>query len=161
MKIRGVEDILREHPAFRDFDDDIIGVLAGCARNEQFQAGQLIYREGDPSDRVFLLRRGDVAIEVSAPGRPPIIIETLHAGDMTGWGWMVPPYEAMSDARALTPVSAISLDSGCMRRKCDEDAAVGYAMFKHWLPQVARRVRALRLQLLDLYGAAPPAARAE
>lgn len=152
MHIHGFEEILAEHPIFMGFDAETIALLAGCAKNERFAAGSTIYAEGDPADRVYILRRGDVAVEICSPEQEPIIIETLHEGDVLGWSWMVRPYCCMSNARAVTAVSAISLDANCMRAKCDENPALGYAMFQHWLPHLAARVRSLRLQLLDLYG---------
>ena len=67
---------------------------------------------------------------------------------------MVPPYRHMSQARATTDLRVVSLDGACLRRKCDDNPALGYMMFKHLMPHMAQRVRALRLQVLDLYGTA-------
>ena len=153
MKIHGFEEILAGHPVFKDFDKETLALLAGCARNEHFKAGTPIYGEGSPADKVFILREGDVAVEISAPERAPIIVESLHAGDVLGWSWMIPPYKHMSEARAVSDVRAVSLDATCMRGKSEDNPALGYQMFKHWLPHMASRVRALRMQLLDVYGA--------
>ena len=153
MAIHGIDRILADHPVFSAFDAETLQLLAGCARNEQFAQGQTLFREGDVAEKVYILRRGDVAIEVAAPERPALIVETLHPGDVVGWSWMVPPYRSMSDARAVTEVSAVSLDANCVRGKCDEHPELGYQMFKSWLPHLTKRVRAQRLQLLDLYGA--------
>jgi len=152
MEIQGFVKILTGHPVFREFDPQTLAVLAGCARNECFKVGDTIFGEGDPADKVFILRHGDVAIEISSAERAPIIVETLHAGDLLGWSWMVPPYRHMSDARALSQVRAVSLDANCLRGKCDENPVVGYNMFQHWLPFMAKRMASLRMQLLDLYG---------
>lgn len=152
MAARGFDDILAEHPVFKGFDAATLALLAGCAKNERFQAGAAIFGEGDPADKVYILREGDVAIEIGSPLDAPIMIETLHKGDVLGWGWMVPPFRCMSDARAISAVRAVSLDAACMRRKCEENPALGYAMFRHWVPHLAIRIRALRMQLLDLYG---------
>lgn len=152
MRIHGLEDILAEHPVFCAFDKATLEFLAGCARNEHFRAGERIFAEGDPAEKVFLLRQGDVAVEIATPERSPIIVETLHAGDVLGWAWMVPPYRHMSDARALSEVRAVSLGATCTRAKCDENPVLGYQMFQHLLPHMAARVRVLRLQLLDMYG---------
>jgi CRP-like cAMP-binding protein len=152
MVIHTIRDLLAEHPAFRNFDDEALDLIAGCGTNVQFEAGQLIFREGEAADKVLILRRGDAAIEVSAPGAGPLIVESLHPGDVVDWSWLVPPHRAMSDARAVTDVGAISLDAACVLRKCDEHPSLGYQMFRLWLPHLARRVQAQRLQLLDLYG---------
>lgn len=152
MEIHSVGEILAAHPVFRDFDSETLDLLAGCARNEHFHAGQTIYSEGDEANKVFLIRDGDISVEISAPQHNPIVVETLRAGDVLGWSWMVPPYQHMSDARALNEVRAISLDAVCMRGKSENNPALGYQMFKHFVPHMATRFRALRMQLLDVYG---------
>ena len=152
MAIRGIDILLAEHPVFSQFDAPTLTLLAGCARNVRFRAGEPIFAEGDPADTVFVLRKGDVAVEIAAPERAPIIVETLHAGDLLGWSWMIPPYRHMSDARAASDVSAVSLDANCMRNKCEQEPVLGYRMFQTLMPHMAVRMRAMRMQLLDLYG---------
>ncbi len=153
MRTHGFDEILSSHPVFREFDKDTLELLAGCARNEHFKAGQTIYSEGDSADKIYILRQGDIAVEISNPQTKPLIVETLHDGDILGWSWLVPPYRHMSDARAVTDVRAVSLDATCLRGKCEDNPVLGYEMFKHWLPPMAARMRAMRMQLLDLYGA--------
>ena len=153
MAIKTIRDHLAENPVFSGFDGDTLDLVAGCGHNVHFEAGDQLLREGTDADAVILLRHGDVAIEVAAPQKDPLIVETLHEGDIVDWSWLVPPYRNMSDARALTDVRAISLDAGCIRGKCDDYPKLGYQMFKHWLPHLAGRIRAQRLQVLDLYGA--------
>lgn len=152
MKVYSLKEILANHPLFKDFDTDTLDLLVGCARNEHFRPGQPIYAEGDDAGKVFLIREGDCAVEISTPHHDPIIVETLRSGDVLGWSWMVPPYKHMSDARALNDVRAVSLDAACMRNKAEQSPALGYQMFKHFAPHMAVRFRALRMQLLDVYG---------
>lgn len=152
MQIKSIRQILEDHPAFEHFDDEALDLVAGCGTNQTYDAGQMLFREGDDARKVFILRRGDVAIEISAPQKDPLVVETRHPGDIVDWSWLVPPYRAMSDARAITDVGAISLDADCILGKCDAHPGLGYQMFKQWLPHLASRVRAQRLQLLDLYG---------
>ncbi len=152
MALKGFETILAEHPVFKGFDHETLSLLAGCAKNERFRPGETIYNEGDTADKTYILREGDVAVEICCPEKEPIIIESLHGGDVLGFGWLVPPYRCMSHARAVSAVRAMSLDAQCMRGKCDENPALGYAMFQHWVPHLAVRFRALRLQLIDVYG---------
>ncbi|WP_417680376.1 cyclic nucleotide-binding domain-containing protein [Roseibium sp.] len=152
MKIHGFEEILAQHPVFKDCGQDTVDLLSGCARNEHFRAGETIFSEGDDAEKVFLLREGDVAIEISAPQHEPLIVETLHAGDVLGWSWLMPPFKHMSDARALNSVRAVSLDANCLRTKCGQNPELGYQMYQHFVPHLAARFRALRMQLLDVYG---------
>lgn len=88
----GLEKILRAHPFFHDLDRQDLDFLASCARNERFEAGEFIFREGGDADRLYLIRHGSVAVEVDMPGKDPAIVRTLHEDDILGWSWITEPY---------------------------------------------------------------------
>ena len=148
-----LEPWLREHPFFRDLPPGDIQFLAGCAKNARFQAGQVIFREGEDADQFYLIRDGKVALEVLTPGRGSAPILTLGAGDVLGWSWLIPPYNWRFDARAIETTRAFALDGKCLRGKCDEDPRLGYELLKRIAATIAERLHATRLQMLDVYGA--------
>jgi CRP/FNR family transcriptional regulator, cyclic AMP receptor protein len=147
-----VEELLGEVEALRPLSPEHRGTLAGCARNRVFAPGEQIMREGEPADAFYLVREGAVALETVVPGRGAITVETLHAGDLLGWSWLVPPYRTAFDARALGTAHLLDLDGACLRGKCEQDPALGYAVLKILAVVFAERLRDTRLRLLDLYG---------
>ncbi len=150
--MEGLDRILREHPFFAAFEPEHIQLLAGCAKNHRFAAGQYLAREGDPANEFFLIRQGKVALEMAAPGRGSIMISTLSDGEVAGASWLVPPFRWMFDARATVLTRAIGLDAACLRGKCDSDHHLGYVMMKSFLGVLVQRLTATRLQILDVYG---------
>ncbi len=152
--MKGLEDILREHPFLSGFSPEQSDLIVGCARNHRFNAGQYLFHEGDPADEFFLIRRGKVALEIVAPGKPPIVFATLGEGEIVGASWLVAPHRTMFDARAVELTRAIGIDAACLRGKCDEDHSLGYEMMKAFLPILVQRLNATRLQILDVYGRA-------
>lgn len=154
MQVEDLGRILDEHPFLKGIDPELRALLVGCAANERFDAGQYLYREGGKAEKFWLIRHGTVSLEIYAPGRPPLVIETLGDGDILGWSWLVPPYKAMFDARAASLVRAISFDTNCLTRKMESDHALGYEVMRRFVPVIAQRLQAARLQLLDLYGPA-------
>ncbi len=152
VQIEGLERILSEHTFFAGMNDTYRDLVAGCAANEVCHAGAYVYREGDPADKFYLIRHGRVALEVYVPGKTPIIVETLEEDDLMGWSWLVPPYRASFDARALELSRLVSIDAACLRGKMDQDSALGYELHKRFAPIVAARLSAARRQLIDLYG---------
>ena len=74
-------------------------LIAGCAANRIFDAGDYLLREREPANAFYVIRRGDVALETYAP-QGALRLETLHKGDLVGWSWLVPPYRTVFDARA-------------------------------------------------------------
>ncbi|XKE45954.1 cyclic nucleotide-binding domain-containing protein [Halomonas organivorans] len=147
-----LERILGEHPFFAGLDDEHGRLLAGCARNRRFAAGEYLFREGEAADEFYLIRHGQVALETLVPGRAPLVIATLGEGEIVGASWLLPPYRWMFDARAVTLIRAIGLDAACLRGKCEVDHHLGYDMMKRFLPVVVKRLHDTRLQVLDVYG---------
>jgi CRP-like cAMP-binding protein len=150
--MKGLEEILAAHPFFADFAADHSKLLAGCARNHRFDAGQYLFREGDEANEFFVIRHGKVALEIAAPGRDPIVFATLGEGEIVGASWLVPPYRWMFDVRAVALTRAVGIDAACLRGKCEADHDLGYEMMKRFLPVFVKRLHATRLQILDVYG---------
>ncbi len=152
-----LEDIVLAQPFFAGLEPAIGALIAGCARNHRFDPDTYLFHEGEDASEFFLLREGDVALEIHAAGRPTLVLGTVHAGDIVGASWLIPPYRWNSDARARTPVRALGIDAACLRGKCEDDPRTGYAMMKRFAPLLVRRLQAAHLQLLDVYGRPDPA----
>ena len=150
--MRTIAQLLTDCPVFAGLDDDTLALLAGCGANVRFAAGERLFREGDPADTFFVLRHGAVALEIAAAGRPPLVIETLHDGDVAGWSWLVPPYRSAFDARAVEATAAVAMDGACLRGKCEADPALGYLLMQRFVPVIVERLQSTRLRLLNVYG---------
>ena len=152
MEVEGLDRILMQHPFFAGLETEIVQLVAGCARNLLFEAGQYLFHEGEPANEFYLVRHGKVALEILPPGQPPMLFSTLGEGEIVGASWLVPPYRWMFDARATELTRAIGMDAACLRNKCEADHHVGYEMMKRFLPVLLQRLQATRLQILDIYG---------
>jgi CRP/FNR family cyclic AMP-dependent transcriptional regulator len=150
--VRTLEMVLAETPFLEGLDDERLALLAGCAGNVHFGAGETIFRQGDPADAFYVLRHGSVALETFVPTRGPVVIETIEAGEVLGWSWLFAPYRWHFDARALTGVRATGFDGACLREKCDQDPALGYELMGRFAQVLIERLQWTRLRLLDVYG---------
>jgi CRP/FNR family transcriptional regulator, cyclic AMP receptor protein len=151
---KDIDALLSEHPFFKDMKDPYRALIAGCGKNVVFDAGQLLAKTDDPANDFFAIRHGRVTIELHAPERGPLILQTVEAGDILGWSWLFPPYRWTFDLRAIEQVRAVSFDGKCLRGKCERDPAMGYDFMKRFAQVFMQRLQATRLQLLDLYGTA-------
>lgn len=148
-----LEPILAKHPFFQGLEPQYLKLIVGCAANVLFQQGQVIFRADEEADRFYLIRRGKVAIELYAPPRGTITIQTLHEGEIVGWSWLIPPFRPRFGARAIEQTLAIGIDGRCLRSKCEADHSLGFTLFSRVAPILVDRLEAARLQLLDLYRA--------
>ena len=147
-----IEDVIADVPVFEGLSDAHRELVAGCGRNTHVDAGELLLREGEPANWFYVIRRGAVSLEVHAPARGSIRIETLGDGDAVGWSWLFSPYRWQLDARTLESCSLISFDGACLRGKCEDDHELGYQLMKAFAANLVDRLQATRLQLLDVYG---------
>ena len=152
MPMRSIDQIVGELPTFAGLDPAYLELISGCGANRVFAAGEHLAREGDPADTFFVVRHGRVALEISAPARGALMVETLGEGAVVGWSWLFPPYRWSFDARALETTRAIAFDGACLRGKCDADQVLGYELMRRFAAVMLDRLQATRLRLLDVYG---------
>jgi CRP-like cAMP-binding protein len=152
--MRTLDQLISESPMFSGMEPSHLDLIAGCARNQHVDGDTLLLREGDPAEFFFLIRRGTVALEVHAPGRGSLVIETLQAGDVVGWSWLFAPYRWQLDGRTTEPSELVVFDGTCLRGKCDQDHELGYQLMKRFASNLVDRLQATRMQLLDVYGRA-------
>jgi CRP/FNR family cyclic AMP-dependent transcriptional regulator len=150
--MKEMEQLVAALPPFADLSAGHRELIAGCAKNARFEAGQYLFREGEAADLFYGIRRGTVALEIHVPAREPVVIETLEEGDLLGWSWLFPPYTWSFDARARDPLAVVVFDGACLRGKCDADHDLGYALMSRIAEVIIERLQATRLRLLDVYG---------
>jgi CRP/FNR family cyclic AMP-dependent transcriptional regulator len=149
---RSLDTLLADLPFFAGLEPERLTLLAGCAGNTHFSAGDYLFRQGEPADVFYVVRQGSVALETFVPTRGPVLIETIEAGEVIGWSWLFPPYRWHLDARALTDVRATGFDGACLRGKCEADPTLGYALLQRVVRVMSTRLHSARVRLLDLYG---------
>ncbi len=152
MKTETMEELLGSYPFFTGLSADAVRLMAGCASNMHFSAGDYIFNEGEAASRFYVIRHGRVTLEIHSPARGPLLIDSMDDGEVLGWSWLVPPYKYFCDARAVTPVSATTLDGACIRGKAEADPELGYQLLKQVTAVMYHRLQSTRVRLLDIYG---------
>ncbi len=97
--MQSIRDLLDGHPFFGDLPGPDLDLIAGCGRNVHFRPNEVLFSEGEPADRFFVIRKGKVALETHAPPSGAVVVATLGPGEVVGWSWLFPPYEWHFDAR--------------------------------------------------------------
>ena len=145
-----LSEVIARHPFMKGFSPHHCRLLTDCAMVTKFVAGELIFREGDPANRFYLIQKGKVALEAHVGTGPVTRIQTVEAGQVLGWSWMFPPYYWHFDARAIEPTEAIFFYGTPLRTECDEDHDLGYELVKRMAEVMIERLQATRRQLVGL-----------
>lgn len=151
MQIHDLEHLLEDHPFVSGMHYEHVRTLLGCCSNRHFKSGEHLFRGGNESNEFYLIREGNVSLELHVPGHGPLRLETRGGGDILGWSWLMKPYRWHFDARALTPVATLIIDARCLREKCDKDHEFGYEILRRFAELMVRDVRSMSLQLIDMY----------
>lgn len=149
MKINATT--LAAQPFLEGLPERQLELLADDAMPAEFKADEMIFKEGGPANRFYILLSGEVALESPCPKcddeRGTAQIEIIGAGDVLGWSWLFPPYYSHFNARALSPVKAIFFYGTRLREQCENDHDLGYELMKRIAEIFIERLQATRGQL--------------
>jgi CRP/FNR family cyclic AMP-dependent transcriptional regulator len=126
--------------------------IAEIATAREWNAGVTVFREGDFDSSLYVVETGRVAIEVAAPGRGRLTILTVGPGEVFGWSALFLQRAKTASARTVEPTKAVALAAVALCELCEADPRLGYRLTRRILEVVSERLKATRMQLLDIYG---------
>jgi CRP-like cAMP-binding protein len=151
MTVETLKSAFSEHPFLRGLSPAFQAILAECALEKEFHQGEIIFREGDIADRLFLIEEGRVILEAPMPPHGPLAVQELGPDEVLGWSWLFPPYVWHFQARALEATRAITFNGAHLLISCERDHELGYELMKRLAQILIRRLQATRKQLLRLH----------
>jgi CRP-like cAMP-binding protein len=144
-------DLLHAHPFLAGMTPHQLDRIARWGHRSLFHAGARVFSEGGKAERFWLIREGQIALDVHIPGRGDVVIEALGPGAVLGWSWLFPPHRWQFGATAVAQTLTVELDGAGVRGLCEEDPEIGRELYRRFIAVVVDRLQATRLRLLDLY----------
>jgi NADH dehydrogenase len=77
---------------------------------EHFEPHEVIFRQGDRGDRLYVIVEGEVELFQEAAGQPPHLLARLGAGECFGEMALVNDKPRMATARSITRANLLSVD---------------------------------------------------
>ena len=140
---------LAGHQFLRGMPRAHLAQLAGAASLVDVPEGHRFFAAGRVPHQFWLIRAGQVALDMDVPGGRRIIVETLGRGDLVGLSWFLPPCQWQFGAVATQHTQAFEFDAAAVLRCCNEDPAFGYELTRRVLAAVAHRLQSTRSRLLE------------
>ncbi len=135
--------VLEHVPVFETLAPDDLARVAQVAVPRAFDAGQVVFREGDESDTCYVVRSGHArAVRGHTDGRT-ITLATFGPGDIFGELAMFDDERRSATVEAIDQVEAIAILGADMRRLLVEHADIAGKL----VISVARRLRAANERL--------------
>ncbi len=139
-------------PWFSRLKQEHFTALAQIACLRQVKAGEVLFREGEPQDYLYVVLEGRIGLEIHVPGRGNVRLMTVEPEEVLGWSSVIPAARRRT-ATAVAVLSSrlVALDAPALLRLCEEDPTLGYLVMRRLANVVAQRLLITRLQLLDIY----------
>jgi len=132
---------LREFDLFQGRKEETLAALEACMECGSFQAGETIFKAGEPGDELFLIRRGTVRILLPLSGKQGHHLATFGRGSFFGEMAFLDREPRSADAVAFTDADLYVLS----RERFDSFAAEHKKLAIQLLEGLARAL-AIRLR---------------
>jgi CRP-like cAMP-binding protein len=144
-------EALESSEFFRGLDRKDIEKIAGLCRDETFQPGQVIFRQGDTGDRVYIIAEGQVALERTVDlgtRKGNVVIGIIGKGRAFGcWSTLLGiSHSFLSSASCQKPTKAVLFNGTEIRALMLSNPALGCSILE-------RLCFFLRDRLQSVYGA--------
>ena len=110
-----------------------------------YQDGEVIIRQGEPGDRMYVIQSGRAAVVAQIGGRE-IHIAELKAGDVFGEMALFQQETRSATVRAVGEARLISIDRKGFLRRVNEDPSLAYRI----LQQMSGRIRKMNADFSQL-----------
>jgi CRP/FNR family cyclic AMP-dependent transcriptional regulator len=141
--------LIKQQPFFKGLSAQQLQLLAGSALEMNFETGAILFEEGSPANRFFLILTGQVVLASEMEDRNVIPIQTLGPGDDLGWSWLFPPYSTHFSARALEPTTTIFFYGTRLREQCEQDHELGFQVMKRIAEVATQSLRSTQQRLMQ------------
>lgn len=146
------ENIVRSAPLFAALDEDGKNAVLKSMTVEEYHRGAVLFREGDPGDRVYIIGSGKIKVgHASGDGRENLLA-VLGPGETLGELSLFDPAARNATATAVAESTVYALSQQDLYRVLAQRPDVA----RHLLASLARRLRKTNDSLADLVFADVP-----
>jgi len=131
------DEVLRQAPLFAGLDDDAAQALANSMSSQSMRRGEVLFNEGDPGDRLFVVIDGKIKLGRTSPDGRENLLAILGPGQMFGELSFFDPGPRSATATAVTEVDLRVLGHEALEPILAQHSGVAQAL----LHQLAGRLR--------------------
>ncbi len=79
---------------------------------KRYRAGDIVFRQGDPPDRLYVIGKGEVDVIRETPGEPDVVLTRLGKGQFFGEIGIISDTPRTATIRAATDLELLSIHRG-------------------------------------------------
>ncbi len=139
------KQVLKECGVFSTLSDAELEKVSGSILEKEYEAGTIIFQEGDNAEELLILQEGKVAVQMTLPKAQlemsrRITVDVVARNEVVGWSAIVEPYMYTFTAVCLQKVRALSISGTKLRWLLRDNPEIGYEVLKGLIKVVASRL---------------------
>ena len=143
---------LQKIPWFKELSSEHTRKIAAISSLHRVKPGEVLFKEGDKAECVYIVIEGRVALDMNIPHRDKIRFYTAEPWEVFGWSSVTTTVrQRTAGATAVIEGKVVCVDAEKLHQACDEDHDLGYLVMQRMTNVVASRLLVTRLQLMDMF----------
>jgi CRP/FNR family transcriptional regulator, cyclic AMP receptor protein len=147
-RAESLRDVLSRNPAFRDLDPRSLAELRALARLRTFGPQEVVFRQGDVGDGLFVIATGFLKVSFSGPTGTTTTLSVMGPTEMFGELSLLDGGARSATVTAVTRAELLSIDREPFLKLFRSRPSVAIALVE----LVARRLRRLSERSDDVSG---------
>lgn len=145
-------DLLRQVRVFRGLTQEELEAVVGIAGLWECPKGQVVFKEGDDSDNLYVIQNGAAALQISGGVLVNHVLGTLAEGDVFGELGFIDRKPRTATVRCTDYTVLLSFTREDFRRLGESNPNIERLFYKNLGRIMAERLRQANEQLKDLAG---------
>ncbi len=145
---------LRDCEVFSTLSDTELEQIESSASEKQYEAGVIIFEEGDSADELLVLQEGKIVLQMSLPTAQAqmdrrITVDIVTRNEVLNWSAVVEPHVYTLTAVCLQKSTVLSISAIKLRSLLQDKHHIGYAVMKGMVKVAASRLSDTRQLLVS------------
>jgi CRP/FNR family transcriptional regulator, cyclic AMP receptor protein len=135
-------NLLRQAAIFQDLDDGELARVAEVCGEQKFAVGEVVFKEGEPGNRLFIVADGEIRISRTIPGSGEEALAVLKPGSCFGEMAVFDRSERSTDAIANTSCTLLTISRSDFELVLDFNRDIAYKVLWSVVRLLSTRLRA-------------------
>ena len=142
---------LRSNAITGELESKVLKKMATVTYEQKFSAEELVYNAGDLGRSLYIVRSGEVVIEMPVSDESWVPVLTLGPGDLFGWSSLFPAQRKNARARTTLATRLLAIDAQKLRELWQHDEDLEYAIVHLTSKIMVDRIKATRQKLVEAF----------
>jgi len=144
--------VLKEATLFKGLNTKQLQLFARHFREEEFDAGEVIYSQGSQAENLFILLEGEVALGIKAKGEIDITAYSVgEKGEAFGLSSLIKPYQNNVTAFCNKKTTVLSIHGEAFRKLMKQDRKAGMEIMERVTEIYYKRLNSVRAMITNLF----------